>query len=371
VPRTLLLLAGLFATLSSAGREASIEVDGRAYYVIAADFNRDGYSDLAVTGATFLGDAIPYDAYFLSLYVGDSEGRFSLFTRVNTGRSLIVSPSVGDINNNGFPDLVTPLEVFFDPGLFGFLNPWPVPLPVHARLPHRAATGDFNGDGRDDFAIADEQGSILFFTYDDDRLRWVTSVPVSHYPSRIITVDVDSDGISDVVTGAARGTVSILYMGPRFRFREIQSAPAGVYLQDMAAMRIDGGPRTAIIALDQQGTAFVYSTDPDAIALTHELHATGRTLAVIAEDVTGDGLSDVVIGQGDGILFVFELDQRGDVKQSFAIQRPPYAFGLAAADLNGDGFQDLVITGASQGRLTLLYGPLSAPCPTRLRAVRP
>ena len=367
--RTSLLLVCLFSTLPALGREANIDVDGRPYFVMAADFNRDGYTDLAVSGATYFGDAVPYDdAFFLSLYEADGHGSFSLRARINT-RSLIDSFSIGDIDNDGFEDLVTPREVFFDPGVVGFANRQPVPLPPDVRVPYRVATGDFNGDGRDDFAVADlEQRSISFFTYDNG-LRWMTSVPVSHNPNTLIAVDVDADGISDIVTGAPKGTVSVLHMSPAFRFREVQTAPAGTFLQDIAAMSLHGNSFTDIVALDQLGSAFVYSIGPDALTLIHELRGTGRTLTVIADDVTGDGLCDVVIGQSDGFLFVFEFDERGNVKRSFAIRPVSYAFQLSTADLDGDGFQDVLIADASSSHLTLLYGPLSPP-PTRHRGIR-
>ena len=197
----------------------------------------------------------------------------------------------------------------------------------------------------------------------------MASIPVSHYPNTLIATDVDGDGISDIVTGASKGTVSIVYMTSSFGFREVQSAPAGTFLQDIAAMRLDRDPFTDIVALDQLGSAFVYSNGPDAMTPIHELRVTGRALTVIAADVTGDGISDVVIGQSDGFLFVFEFDERGDVKRSFSIRPVSNAFDLSTADLDSDGFQDVLISDPSSSHLTILYGPLSPP--TRRRGVRP
>jgi hypothetical protein len=131
---------------------------------------------------------------------------------------------------------------------------------------------------------------------------------------------------------------------------------------------LNGDSWADIVALDQYGPAVVFFNGPEAMTPTHELRESARSLAVIADDVTGDGVPDVVIGSSDGV-HVIEFDGLGDVMRSFAMSPARYALELTTADLNDDGFRDIAMTDVASARVTVLYGPLS-PTPVRRRGVR-
>ena len=194
-------------------------------------------------------------------------------------------------------------------------------------------------------------------------------------------VDINGDGLDDVVVGAANeGDVGMIHVflgapgGPRhlagLRPGDAQSADYFGYALASGDFDGDGFGDVAVGApgaAEGAGRVFVYLGSPDGVALcwTIEGHGIGRTLAG-GGDVDGDGDDELLVGRhadqavdvhlgGDaGFTRVVEIQGAGGT--GWALD--------GAGDVDGDGFDDLVIgaytANSWQGQATVYMGDADA-----------
>jgi uncharacterized delta-60 repeat protein len=203
---------------------------------------------------------------------------------------------------------------------------------------------------------------------------------------RTATADVNGDGIPDLIGGAGPGAqpgVMVLDgKTGRFFASPLAFEPSftgGVFV---AAADLDGDGRAEVIATPDQGggpNVVIFSFNPDGtIASTKSFFALGNPAfrggaRVAVGDVNGDGVPDVAVGAGflggpnveihDGKALA-----AGDYSTLigsgfFAFDGPDATtlrngVFLAAGDVNGDGFADLIAGGGPGGgpRVLILDG---------------
>jgi len=179
----------------------------------------------------------------------------------------------------------------------------------------------------------------------------------------VAEADVDGNGVADVITAAGPGTAPgvTVFDGTTGAAKLVffAFAPAFSGGVEVAAGDITGDGRPEILAVQgcsSASTAVVRAFDGGTAALVRE-YAVGASVAgcglhVAAGDVNGDGVADVVVGSaGLGPSFVRVLDGVTGtlIRESFPYTSA-YSGGVyvAAGDVNGDGFADIV-TGAGPG----------------------
>jgi hypothetical protein len=302
---------------------ASVPIGIGAFDLTTGDFNRDAIPDLAVANA---------DSNTLSILLGRGDGRFTR-TDITTGASPR-GITTGDFNKDGKPDLAytaylgAAVEILLGDGAGGFAVRWGLGYAAH---PQGIVSADFTRDGQPDFAVAYNAPEGLIVWRGPAGRYLPTVVPGASYLNVLATADLNGDGWMDVAAASTtRGRVAI-YLG---------AASGLVFARSYG---VDGDPRGVTIA-----------------------------------DVNGDGVLDVVTAnRATSTVTVLPGDpaQRG----SF-LPRRTFAAGLnsrtiAAADFNADGLPDLVTgnqyaaavsvlsngtpllrAGSSFGRLTLPVG---------------
>lgn len=215
--------AGRFAAPSEFSLSSTATAAKNPRAIVAADFNRDGRLDLATAN---------YASQNVSVLLGDGAG---LFSRERTNVfPLGGSPNsiaAGDFNNDGKLDLLTTNPIFVKGGTvsvlfgdgagrFGGSNGQPEnshTLPFDS--PTSLATGDFDGDARQDFAVVSSHEStypnvptyVSIFLGDGrggvaatKEFRVVTNrdqTVRSVGPHGIATADFNRDGRQDLVVG--------------------------------------------------------------------------------------------------------------------------------------------------------------------------
>ncbi|PYM12489.1 MAG: hypothetical protein DME18_11285 [Verrucomicrobia bacterium] len=165
-----------------------------------ADFNRDGKLDLAV--ANIYTDQV-------SVLLGDGDGTFQKAVSYGAGWDS-QSVAVGDFNGDGNPDLAVPSYAIGDfkinavsillgngDGTFqSAVDYGPVDLPV------AVASGDFNRDGKLDFAVANNNSrdvSVLLGK-GDGTFQHAVNYGTGIGPRWIVTADFNSDGHLDLAS---------------------------------------------------------------------------------------------------------------------------------------------------------------------------
>ncbi len=128
--------------------------------IAQGDFNADGNVDLAVGNSSDL---------TVTVLLGDGKGDFTRVPDSNAGyRPQAIA--VGDFDGDGIPDLAVTigdsisgdgLYILLGDGQGGFQGGPPLQFAL-ADSPLGVALADFNGDGRLDAAIANQQGSLGF-----------------------------------------------------------------------------------------------------------------------------------------------------------------------------------------------------------------
>ncbi len=320
------------------------QASDQVYDVVAADFDRDGFLDVAATNSFVTGPVL--------LLPGDGRGGLAqpiLFPTAQYPRSL----ETADFNRDGFPDLAFTFEnsptvgvlIGGAAGRFGPVVEFSTGAGTH---PRDLVAADFNGDGASDLAVMndnDEGVAILLGTGAGSFLA-PTSFAVGNNPRAIAAADLNEDGKTDLaVTNLSEQAVSILLrigngtFAPRATFAlppSIVSIAVGHFNADTHAdLAVSGGgffepARIAILLGDGKG-GFGAATTVAPIS-TSELEVL---------DFNKDGKDDLAARAG-GILLLFG---NGNGTFQTPLSHPagfsPQAF--ADGDFNSDGWTDFAI----------------------------
>jgi trimeric autotransporter adhesin len=230
------------------------------FFVTTGDFNVDGIPDLAVANPT-------KDTVTILLGIGD--GTFTLKSTATTG-VYPISIAVGDFNADGKADLAVAnygndsAVVLLGNGDGTFQPPTGNPMPVGGS-PESIATGDFNGDGNVDLAIANSNintartGTVtILLGNGNGTFTPAPATPATgNLPYSVAVADFNADGKADLVTAnnLNLGTVSILLGNGDGTFAPAISPPAGNAPIFAAAGDFNGDGLADIAAADNNASS--------------------------------------------------------------------------------------------------------------------
>ena len=311
----------------------------------AGDFNGDGKTDLAV------GNNSSFD---ISVLLNDGSGRF-LSNGVFAADGQVNSIEVADFNSDGRADIVTAasgtVSILFGDGTGGFAAPARV---VSAQQSSHVLAADLNGDGKTDIAFSSSGGVIRVllgngagsFTAQPN-----TCAQANTSPFGLAAGDLNADGKTDLVMASVLGNnVAVLLGNGSGCFAATASLSGGSRYIELADLNADG--KLDII----QGTTRRLGDGAGGFgaAVTYGTGSVGQEPGgnTVVADFDADSRLDIATAGGGtaGILF-------GDGAGGFRLAvgpRGPGARGLARADFNGDGKPDLVTL--TFGNVTIMPG---------------
>lgn len=345
--------------------------------LVVADFAGRGKLDIAVVQA---------DAS-LDILLGNGDGTFQ--QPVSYGKFSASSMVAGDFNNDGNLDLVlvggSELEIFLGKGDGSFSAPMTFRMALAAgSSPSAMVTGDFDGDGNLDVAMANApasgQGSVLILLGKGDGTFETGSAFASGAdPESLAVGDFNRDGKLDIAYQDFNNTICMLLgngdgnfgsgqclsgslLPPRSSGVEIATADVNGDGKLDLIQTTSGGISTGIsIWLGNGDGTFQSPTSYPASAPDYPGNLGGISIA----DFEGGGQLDIAVlifpedrlgGEGLVLIGSFNFTQSTAFFQDFRTYEPG-TDSLAAYDFNGDGRMDLIAgSAAASGGVILLQG---------------
>ncbi len=223
--------------------------------------------------------------------------------------------------------------------------------------PVAVAAGDFNSDGVPDLTTANTSGTMsVLFAAGDGTFGSPTNFAVGSDPRSVGVADLNGDGHLDVATvNFLSSSVSLHFGNGDGTFQTPASTGAGFHAHGLAMADFDGDSNVdmavtdnaingglAVLLNDGNGefffTGYAVGANPNAVVANGDFNSDG----IVDLAILGGNLH-LVFGNGDGTFQPSTLIGAG------------FGKGLAATDLHGDGFADIIV-GNNTDTISVLRG---------------
>jgi len=364
------------ATVSFAAQQ-TFATGGIPSSVTAADVNGDGKLDLIV--ANELDNTV--SVLLNTAASGAATPSFAVQQTFVTGVNPF-SVIASDINGDGKVDLSianygsNSVSVLLNTTASGSATPsfsaqltfndWDFPISV--------AAADINGDGKPDLVLANFAGSVSVLlntvpppTAAAPAFTAPQSFPSGSDPEVVTAVDVNGDGKRDlIVANAFDNTVSVLLSttapgAATASFAAQQTFAAGNAPRSVVASDLNGDGKPDLVVANYNDNTVSVLFNTTVTGATTPTFASQQTFAtdriprcVISADLNGDGKTDLIVATMDGlgestVSVLLNTTAPGAGTASFAalqtfVTTNGDSFSVAAADVNGDGSPDLIVT---------------------------
>jgi hypothetical protein len=320
---------------------------GQPAQSVVADFNADGFPDVATANASFSISA-------MAVFLGKANGEFQPPVSYPTGvfTSGIVT---GDFNQDGIPDVAAmsqgsgadgDVAVFLGNGDGSFQAPVDNVL---GTFPVAIGMGDFDRDGVLDFATIDYFVASVYISLGNGDGTFKTPVPygVGSGPYSVATADFNGDGFLDLaVVNDDVSTLSVLLGNGDGTFQGQKIYGTGNQVEFVATGDLNrDGKQDIIVANYAEPSVGVFLGKGDGTFKRQVSYSVGGNDAGLAiADLDGDGIPDIAAsyfhpgsvgilrGNGDGTFAAVQDFKTGQTQ----------GYQLSLADLNGDGTPDVI-----------------------------
>lgn len=334
-------------------------------YLEAGDFNGDGYVDLAVLAAVYLGE----------IRFGDGAGNFDISSGFSYFDSTWASLAAGDVDNDGDIDLlagrssdIVGLDVILNDGVGNMARDHTDDIEIDGA--NELALGDFDKDGdRDCAALSteDEKVAILFNT-GAGKFGVVDkfSVGTDNLPEELLAYDLDDDEDLDLLVGSiySPNLVLLINNGDGVFVHGPVSDPDPI--SNAALGDLDGDGDVDILQISGDGLQPLLNDGMLQFSLGISAWNYGLTGPVVLSDLDADGdldavVTDTYIGQIDPIydgVTIFQNDGAAGLEDvgSWAGSAEPssWVYDLQLVDVDADNDDDVVMVNQITGTLGIL-----------------
>ncbi len=347
----------------------------------SADFRNIGQQDLAVVNEI---------DNTLTILVNQGSGTFltSAGSPIALGASRANAPAVAPsitsavLTTSGFHDLLVTdptsntVQVLLSNGDDTFTSATGSPISV-GQQPSAILTGDFNGDGNQDFVVTNftDNTFSLFLGNGDGTFKQATGSPFAlpnavAGPIALTASDFNSDGNLDLaIVTQTTSDVSILLGNGDATFTQATNSPFAVGKSPVAIatgdVNDDSHPDLAVVnQSDNTVSVLLGNGDGTFTAALNSPLATGQTpTAVTITDFNADGNPDIAVTDPitDSVSVFLGLGQ-GLFAPAFELPVGSNPTAILAANLSGASLPDVVITDNPAGvigQVTVIQSPAS------------
>ena len=316
---------------------------------IAADLDKDGETDIATLQLSTDGQNVE-----LGIYLASDAGRFSRGP-VYPFSNIQNVPATGDLNGDGFADVA--IAAFDRVNLLYASGALPAALNTRFIVRDAACTSagnlvpdivDADGDGDEDLVLIDRcMDQVTTWLQDEFGELGVADVRALVLPNALDAAigDLNGDGRADIVAPQRGNDSASLYLrdggGAYVLSATITDVPSSRAI--IADITGDGLNEIVLTDSDEFAVIEVDASGSPGTPVRYPVEITGEPLGMVG-DLNGDGLPDLTLSRTSSTLLAIQVSPAEFVTTSLddSPLTSSYFAGATIADIDGDGRADVI-----------------------------
>ena len=275
------------------------------------------------------------------------------------------SVAVGDFNGDGKQDLAVANEnsgnvsILLGDGAGSFSTATNFGA---GDSPYSVAVGDFNGDGKQDLAVANENSGNVSILLGDGAGSFssATNFGAGNSPYSVAVGDFNGDGKQDLaVANFNSDNVSILLGNGAGSFSTATNFGAGSSPTSVAVgdFNSDGKQDLAVTNFNSDNVSILLGDGAGGFSAASNFHAGFQPYSVAVGDFNGDGRQDLAVSdQVVGLVAILLGNGASHFSAATYFLAGSGAYSVALGDFNGDGKQDLAVADQVVDEVSIFAG---------------